>query len=307
MAMRWTSGSALLVLALAAAGCGPAPQSESRSGSEGLTVQERPAAEPAQEVADVASAPAGVAVTAAPGVAFNYHYAFSLPAERISTAQEEHAAACEKLGIARCRITGMRYQLLGEDRVQAMLAFKLDPTLARQFGKEGIAAIQKAEGTLIDAEITGTDAGAEINRLAAERARAQEELARIDRELARTGLPASERAELQRQRADIAQRIEAGRTATGEQRESLANTPMVFDYRSGRAVRGFDAGAPLTSSLDLLAASAQATLAFVLGAIAVLGPPALVLLIGLLAWRWLRPRIRRAKPAEPGAATPASD
>jgi hypothetical protein len=300
--MRWTSGSALLVLALAISGCGPAPQ-----GDRGSTAQQT-RGEPAQEMtADALEAPAGVAVTAAPGVAFNYHYAFSLPAERIPPAQEEHAAACEKLGIARCRITGLRYRLLGEGRVEAMLVFKLDPSLARQFGKEGIAAIQKAEGTLIDAEITGTDAGAAITRLATDRAQAQEELARIDRELARTNLPASERAELQRQRAEIAQRIEAVRTSSSEQRESLANTPMVFDYRSGRAVRGFDPGAPLTSSLDLLAASAQATLAFVLGAVAVLGPPALVLLIGLLVWRWLRPRIRRAKPAETTAAATASD
>lgn len=300
--MRWTSGSALLVLALAISGCGPATQ-----GDRGSTAQQT-RGEPAQEMtADALEAPAGVAVTAAPGVAFNYHYAFSLPAERISAAQEDHAAACEKLGVARCRITGLRYQLLGEGRVEAMLAFKLDPTLARQFGKDGIAAIRKAEGTLIDAEITGTDAGAEITRLAADRARAQEELTRIDRELARTNLPASERAELQRQRAEIAQRIEAVRTSSTEQRESLANTPMVFDYRSGRAVRGFDPGAPLTSSLDLLAASAQATLAFVFGAIAVLGPPLLVLLAGLLMWRWLRPRIRRAKPAETTAAATASD
>ena len=283
--MRWTTGSALLVLASGIAGCSEAPREEQASA-------------PAQEMAaDTLEAPAGVRVTAAPGVAFNYRYAFSLPAERIAAAQEEHAAACEKLGIARCRITGMRYQLLGEDRVVGMLAFKLDPALARDFGKQGIAAIQKAEGTLVDAEITGTDAGAEISRLATERARAQEELARIDRELARTGLPASERAELQNQRAEIAQRIEAARTSSGEQRESLANTPMTFDYRSGRAVRGFDAGAPLTSSLDLLAASAQATLAFVLGAVAVLGPPALALLIGLFAWRRLRPRLRRIKPA----------
>ncbi|WP_423604928.1 hypothetical protein [Sphingomonas sp. MS122] len=307
--MRWTSGSALLVLASTIAACGPAPQGERESASEQSYApsEVRPPAEMAADrggaPTNAAGAPAGIAVTASPGVAFNYRYAFSLPAARVAAAQEDHAAACEKLGIARCRITGMRYQLLGEDRVTAMLAFKLDPTLARQFGKEGIAAIQKAEGTLIDAEITGTDAGAEISRLAAERARLTEELARIDRELARTNLPASERVELQTQRAGITQRLEAGRAATGEQRESLANTPMTFDYRSGRAVRGFDAGAPLTSSLDLLAASAQATLAFVLGAIAVLGPPALVALIGLLVWRRFRQRARRPKPAE----TTASD
>jgi hypothetical protein len=221
----------------------------------------------------------------------------------IAAAQETHAAACERLGVARCRITGMRYRLAGENAVEAMLTFKLDPTLARAFGKEGIAAIQQAEGRLVDAEITGTDAGAEIARLAGERARARDELARIDRELARTNLSASERAELQRQRADLVGQIEQVQSASGAQRESLANTPMTFDYRSGPAVRGFDASAPLSSALDLLAGSAQATLAFVLGALAILAPPGLVLGLGLLLWRWLRPRFRR----EATAPAPASD
>ena len=99
--------------------------------------------------------------------------------------------------------------LLGENKVEAMLAFKLDPAIARAFGKSGIAAIQAAEGTLVDAEITGTDAGAAISRLGVARARAEDELKRIDAELAKTSLSASERAELQRQRADITQRISA--------------------------------------------------------------------------------------------------
>lgn len=283
--MPWNTRTAPLALVLSLAACS-APPPEQRS-----------------ESATDAAEPPGVDVTAAPGVAFNYRYAFSLPATQIANAQETHAAACEQLGIARCRITGMRYQLHGEGRIDAMLAFKLDPAIARAFGKQGIAAIQKAEGTLVDAEITGTDAGAEIARLATDRARAQEEIARIDRELARSGLPASERAELQRQRAEIAGRIEAAQTGAAAQRESLANTPMTFDYRSGRAIRGFDAAAPLSSSLDLLASSAQATLAFVLGALAILGPPGLVVLLGLWLWRMLAPRLRRFRkdPATPSA------
>ncbi len=289
--MHWKSSSALLALAFTLAACSQAPESG-------------PSAERAEmATADVAEAPAGLAVTAAPGVAFNYRYAFSLPAQRVAAAQETHAAACEKLGIARCRITGMRYRLTGENAVEAMLAFKLDPTLARAFGKDGIAAIEQAEGRLVDAEITGTDAGAEIARLAAERARARDELARIDRELGRTNLPAGERAELQRQRADLVAQTEQAQSASGAQRESLANTPMNFAYSSGPAVRGFDASAPLSSALDLLAGSAQATLAFVLGALAILAPPGLVLGLGLLVWRWLRPRFRRAKPA----SVPPSD
>lgn len=281
--MHWKSGSALLALAVTLTACSAPEQSNPSSERAGM------------EASDVAEPPAGVAVTAAPGVAFNYRYAFSLPAPKIAAAQETHAAACEKLGVARCRITGMRYRLAGENAVEAMLTFKLDPTLARAFGKEGIAAIQQAEGRLVDAEITGTDAGAEIARLAAERARARDELTRIDRELARSNLSASERAELQRQRADLVAQIEQVQSASGAQRESLANTPMTFDYRSGPAVRGFDASAPLSSALDLLAGSAQATIAFVLGALAILAPPGLVLGLGLLIWRWLRPRIRRAQ------------
>lgn len=288
--MRWKSGLSLLAIAATLSACSQAPQ-ERETSTQTMDVQE-------------ARAPAGVGVTAAPGVAFNYRYAFSLPGAQVAAAQEAHAAACEALGIARCRITGMRYQLLGENRVEAMLAFKLDPAIARQFGKQGIAAIEKAEGTLTDAEITGTDAGAEIQRLAAERARIAEEIARLDKELARTNLPASERAELQRQRAELAGRVEAAQAGTSAQRESLANTPMVFDYRSGKAIRGFDAGAPFASALDLLSGSAQATLAFVLGALALLGPPALVLLLGLLVWRRIRPRFR---PAKPKPAVPASD
>lgn len=289
--MHWKSGSALLAIAVTLAACSQAPESSAPAES----------VEAATE--DAGGPPAGIAVTAAPGVAFNYRYAFSLPAQRVAAAQETHAAACEQLGVARCRITGMRYRLIGENSVAAMLAFKLDPTLAREFGKQGIAAIEQAEGRLVDAEITGTDAGAEISRLAAERGRARDELARIDRELGRANRPASERAELQRQRADLVAQIERAQAAAGTQRESLANTPMTFDYRSGPAVRGFDASAPLSSALDLLAGSAQATLAFVLGALAILAPPGLVLGLGLLAWRWLRPRIRRTK----SAPLPASD
>ena len=255
----------------------------------------------------VASAPGGIAVTAAPGVAFSYHYAFRLPSARIAAAQEVHAQACEKLGIARCRITGMRYRLLGENNVEAMLAFKLDPTLARAFGKNGIAAIQAAEGTLVDAEITGTDAGAAISRLGVERARAEDELKRIDAQLAKTSLSASERAELQRQRAEIARRIGATNDSTAEQRESLATTPMVFDYGSGKAVRGFDASSPLTSALDTAVGSAQVTIAVLLGALAFFGPPGLVVLLGWLLWRRYWPRRRAAADAPPGEEKEMSD
>ena len=261
----------LLVAAIVTAtGCGKAPEREAASSE--ATMADR-------------AEPPSIGVTAAPGVAFAYHYGFRLPAERIAAAQEVHAQACEKLGVARCRITGMRYRLLGEDNVEAQLVFKLDPAIARAFGKQGIDAVKSASGTLVDAEITGTDAGAAIDRLATEGARASEERQRLDAELAKAKTVA-ERAELQSQRAQADQRVTAAADASAEQRDSLANTPMTFDYDSGEAIRGFDTGAPVKSAIGILAGSAQATLA---------------VLLGWLVWRAVGRRWPRRRPPTPPA------
>ena len=78
-----------------------------------------------------------ISPTAAPGVAFNYRYAFRLPSERIEEVQERHAAGCEALGPNRCRITGMLYRVVGDGDIEATLSFQLDPAIARRFGRAG--------------------------------------------------------------------------------------------------------------------------------------------------------------------------
>ena len=85
------------------------------------TAEDRATETIATEAAETASP--GVSVTAAPGVAFSFNYAFRLPSGAIARTQETHAQACERLGIARCRVTGMRYQLRGEKDIVASLAF----------------------------------------------------------------------------------------------------------------------------------------------------------------------------------------
>src|SRR2546421_664985 len=97
---------------------------------------------PQREASDTSSPP-NISPTAAPGVAFNFNYDFNLPDERISATQEAHASACEKLGIAHCRITGMSYAVDQNEQVSAKLELKLDPLIARQFGK---SAQQLVEG-----------------------------------------------------------------------------------------------------------------------------------------------------------------
>lgn len=258
-------------------------------------------APPASMTAADRAAP-GIDVTAAPGVAFTYRYGFRLPSEKIDDVQETHAQACEKLGVARCRITGMRYRLIGENNIEGALEFKLDPTLARGFGKEGIAGVQAAGGRLIDAAITGTDAGAVIDRAQVDRARAADELRRLDAAIAKAR-NGTERAELQAQRAEVQRRITAAQDTGAAARESLATTPVSFFYGSGPAVRGFDTSAPLTSALDTGVASAQATLAVVLALLAIFGPPALV--VGLIVFAILRWRRKRRVGTLPPA--PAVD
>lgn len=285
---------------IALTGCSPAPERES---SERMTTGDMAAPDAAREASGSAARAPGIDVTAAPGVAFTYRYGFRLPAPRIDDIQEQHAQACERLGVARCRITGMRYRLIGENDIEGALDFKLVPELARNFGKEGIAAVEKAAGTLVDAAIAGTDAGAVIDRAGIDRARAADELRRLDEAIARAR-SGSERAELQAQRAEIGRRIAAVADSAAGARASLAQTPVTFLYESGPAVRGFDTSAPITSALDTAVGSAQATFAVLLGILAIFGPPALA--IGLALWLFFQARRRwRTRQRGTTATSPA--
>ncbi len=229
-----------------------------------------------------------VGVSGAPGVAFDYRYAFRLPSERISAVQEQHAQACEKLGLARCRITGFRYRLIRDDEIEAMLAFRLDPAIARQFGKSGADLVDRSEGMLVDAEINGTDAGAAIAQANRTEAELNEELQEIEGQLARGGIPAYERARLQSEAQMLRQRIRsngAGRTAN---QQSLATTPMAFHYGSGELIPGFDTRSPIRAALEQAWENLVGGVATLLLILITLLPWAALALLG---W-WLASRLR---------------
>ena len=237
-------------------------------------------------------------ITAAPGVAFNYRYAFRLPANRIASVQEQHAQACEKLGVNRCRITGMRYRLVNERDIEAMLAFKLDPAIARHFGKAGVETVVQSEGMLIESEISGVDAGAAIK--AADRTRAQlaDDLRRVVEQLGRRGLSSEERLRLQSEAEQIRRSIRATQATLDEQQESLATTPVAFHYGSGDLVPGFDARSPMRDAIEQAGNNLIGGLAFLLVVIVSLLP---WMVIGWLGWlavrRWLPRLTRRDQPA----------
>lgn len=227
--MRKAVGLGLILLAAACS-------SSQNPGGGGSGGQE--AGRSASNAADADVAAPGITPTAAPGVAFNYKYAFRLPAERIHTVQEEHAQACEKMGLARCRITGMYYHLNNERDVEARLDFKVDPAAARAFGKEGIDAVNRADGLLVESEITGEEQQSAIDAATRNAGEGQDRLTAIEAQLARKGLSGSERAELQNQAEQIRGAISANKAVRAEKQALLATTPMSFNYQSGDMAPG---------------------------------------------------------------------
>lgn len=227
-----------LSLLLATAACGQSGYEGSAPADQGnmatFDVQEAPAPPAASDAGSRAPRPPGIAPTAAPGVAFNYRYAFRMPAETIGRVQEEHAQACEKLGVEHCRITAMTYRDDGDRHIEAQLAFKLDPALARTFGRDGIAAVAKAQGELLQAAITGTDVGNEIAAASRSQAQQADEIRRIEQQLARPGLSSGERIELQQQLQSLRESVRAGQAEQTGRRQLLASTPVTFDYQAGK-------------------------------------------------------------------------
>ncbi|HEV2078945.1 MAG TPA: hypothetical protein VGR19_03475 [Allosphingosinicella sp.] len=284
---------------LLAAGCGGGgDERETRTSSQDLqtfdAAEQAPPAPPAPASSDF-SAP-NIGPSAAPGVAFNYRYAFRLPAQRVAAVQEQHAQACERLGLSRCRITGMRYRLVNERDIEGMLAFKLDPAIARQFGKAGVEAVARAEGMLVDSEISGVDAGSAIQAANRTDAQLSDDLRRIEAQLARPGLQSEERARLQSEAQQLRTMIRSNRASREEQQESLATTPMVFQYGSGDLVPGFDTRSPMRSALRQAGSNVVESLATMFLILVTLLPWALMALLGFWVFRKLQRRFRPAGP-----------
>ncbi len=291
-----------LGLLMATAACGQNAEQAGYSSGDGNMASIDAASESAVDSSSRASGPPGIAPTAAPGVAFNYRYAFRLPGETISRVQEEHAQACEKMGVELCRITAMNYTDQGDGDVEAQLAFKLDPARARTFGRDGIAAVTKAEGELLHAAITGTDVGSEIASANRGQAQQSDEIRRIEQQLARPGLSSAERVELQQQLQALRDSVRAGQAEQTQRRQLLASTPVVFDYRAGKT--GSRLERAVADAADNFAGAGITALIVLVTLL-----PWLVLLLLLwLLWRWLNRRFgltgRYPEPREPVATIP---
>ncbi len=245
-----------LVVLLATTACGqserssysPSDESAPANAVETFAAEDAAAAPSEAARASRAGGP-NIGPTAAPGVAFNYRYAFRLAAPRISEVQERHAQMCEQLGVRQCRITGMLYRVVNNRDIEARLELKLDPAVARRFGREGVDAVVRAQGMLTESQISGVDVGSRITQATRSIGELTAELERIEAQLRSMGSGAR-KSELEYQAGQLREQIRALRETRTQSEDSLATTPMVFHYGSGALVPGFDQGPTLKQALD---------------------------------------------------------
>ena len=286
----------LSAVLLAATSCS---QSENDRRSDDLRTMDVQGQPTVSDSASSRSAP-GIAPTAAPGVAFAYNYGFRMPDGAISAAQEAHAAACEKLGLARCRITGMTYELDERDRVDGTLELAVDPLIARSFGRDAIATVEKSDGKLRYARITGEDQNPALDESARREGSANRTIAQLEADLAKAK-DENERVRLREQIRLLRADIQAAQGSAAESEAKIRRTPMTFAYRGGAASRGFDGENPATEAWYLFVDSGATLISLVLKFLAIALPWLTLVLLIVLGWRSrLAAPLRRAwnKPVD---------
>ena len=232
---------------------------------------------------DSSSVP-NISPSAAPGVAFNFGYEFSLPDEKISATQENHASECEKLGLSRCRITGMSYSVDQNEQVTAELDLKLDPSIARQFGNSAQQSVEGNDGKLIRLEIGSSDQGEAISEATKQKADAATQVAELQRELARSKPGTTAHANLLTQIQSLQQQASQQAHAIETSQAMLASTPMEFRYYGRGGVPGFRAN-PVREAWQTFVTVVVWLVGMLLQAIAVLIPLAILIALIIVLWR----------------------
>lgn len=236
----------------------------------------------------------------APDVAFAYRYGFRLPADRIAAVQGRHQQICERLTLARCRITGMTYRAENAEDVEATLAFAVDPAVASAFGREAVEQVNAAEGTVTESHITGEDAGSPLRANQRQRADLEAELARLETRLRGLDPASAEKTGLEARAAQLREQVRALREAGNAGQEALATTPIAMRYGAGRYAPGPAPTPTLAETAEASGETAMAGLLVLLRILIVLAPWAIVGLIGWWGVRVVRRRL--ARPGEPPIA-----
>ena len=214
--------------------------------------------------------PPAIDPSVAPGVAFDFRYSFSLPEKQIALVQEAHASLCGRLGATRCRVTGLNFEKVRNGEVKASTTFLLDPALALGFAKDATAIVERSDGTLATSQVTGENAGKAIvaNDKTADGIKA--ELAKIEAQLRIPGLSRSARGDLVTRSGELRGQLRELATDRDSKVESLATTPVAFDYEV--AAPGFAFETTLREGLNASTTSFAALLSFIALSLGLAGP-----------------------------------
>lgn len=297
--MRFTT-----TLAIALASTALALSACSKSSDEAASTAADATAEAGAGAADATSSSRGAMpdIGLAPGVSFAYQYAFTLPATAISGVQQQHAASCQRLGSARCRVTGMAYEQPGEDDVSARMDFLLAPDIAHSFGSDAVGAVEKADGKLDRASVNGEDAGSAITLSQQNSAAIQAEVERIEARLKARGLSNGERTELTRRAEELRAQLNGEVQTRRDKEKSLATTPVSFSYASQGVIGTSGAFGKAASASWLGLATMTSVLVLLLGYAL---PWLLPIGAGVLLWRYRKAR-RLLDETAAGAHSPAA-
>jgi hypothetical protein len=248
---------------------------------------------PAQQEPREAGSSPDISPTAAPGIAFNFNYEFSLPDDRISATQEAQASECEKLGLARCRITGMTYSVDQNEQVTAELDLKLDPLIARQFGKSAQQSVEGNDGKLVRLAIGSSDEGTAIEAAAKQKNDAGGQIAQLQEELTKTKPGTTAHGNILTQIQSLQQQSNEQTHAIEASQAALASTPMEFHYYGRGGVPGFR-GNPLREAWQTFMTTVVWLVGILLQVLAVL-IPVLILVAAIVAlWRTRPVRVIRS-------------
>ena len=192
----------------------------------------------------------------------------------------------------------MDYRAANEDDVEAMLSFLVDPEIAGQFGREGVRAVEAADGELADSQVSGTEIGTELKRNIGSLADLRAELDRLEARLASGNLRRGERLQLEDERQMLRQQIAALRDTAAGQEQSLATTPILFRYGSGNLAPGPARAPSVSQAFENATGAFRAAVNMLLVILVTLSP---WVLTGLGIWWLIRLFRRRAATPDTGA------
>lgn len=226
------------------------------------------------------SPPPAISRAAAPGVAFDHQYSFTLPANAISGVQEQHSRLCADLGVSQCEITGVDYRQ-SEGAVRAQMSFLLAPAVASMFSTSALAAVEAADGSLTDGAIQGENIKQIVDATEQEIATRTSAIAQLQAQAKSLRAGSAERVRINQEIADLKALNDGGRKTQADARAKLTRTPVTFTYQSATGWFG-TSGASNSSA----GSYASASLSTMLSLVAIVAPWAL--LLGLLIWGWRR-------------------